>query len=362
MTGIPTHQYGSTGESQDALDYAPANSSTVFFTTDLSEMYNSTTSAKRGIRYLNGRRQVLLRDEINTSGTIQWRMHTNATVTLSDNNMTASLALGGETLVATLRSPSGAAFSTQEPAARLSSDPTTTVNNGQTWNMSPDQPNPGVTVLMIELAAGDQTIEVLFNVRRCLSPACGRRSRKLTHSSNTAAMVRLVAVELCQPAEHRARFVVAHLARVKRLVVCYYFSRPLSRHCSPLHRSSYCRSLRSLSSFTIVIPRLPHLSVVSSCLSRSHFHGLRTCMDTGFSRCTKSTSCARLWRHRFQSRATQDPSEVSRRGEWRPKRRAAEPAVKGPEGSDGDAQAWSLAGSGGMRLHVCNAPSALRID
>jgi hypothetical protein len=35
-------------------------------------MSKRAQSAKRGIRYLNGRRQILLRDEINTSGEIQW--------------------------------------------------------------------------------------------------------------------------------------------------------------------------------------------------------------------------------------------------------------------------------------------------
>lgn len=48
VTGVPTTKFESTGEAQDALDYAPANSSTVYFTTDLSEMYNSTT-VSRGV-------------------------------------------------------------------------------------------------------------------------------------------------------------------------------------------------------------------------------------------------------------------------------------------------------------------------
>lgn len=104
-------------------------------------------------------------------------MHTNATVTLSNNGATATLNLGGEQLIATIRSPSGAAFTTQTPAARLDSDPTTTVYNGETVTASADQPNPGVTVLMIDVAAGDQTIEVLFNVRCALSLhlCCPRR-------------------------------------------------------------------------------------------------------------------------------------------------------------------------------------------
>lgn len=94
-------------------------------------------------------------------------MHTNATVTLSNNGATATLNLGGEQLIATLRSPSGAAFTTQTPAARLDSDPSTTMYDGESVTASADQPNPGVTVLMIDVAAGDQTIEVLFNVRCC---------------------------------------------------------------------------------------------------------------------------------------------------------------------------------------------------
>lgn len=89
-------------------------------------------------------------------------MHTNATVALSNSDRTATLTIGDETLVATLRSPSGATFGTED-AQRLSSDPTTTQFDGATVTMSEDQPNPGVTVLTIDVAAGTNTIEVLFN-------------------------------------------------------------------------------------------------------------------------------------------------------------------------------------------------------
>ncbi|BGP24134.1 heparinase II/III family protein [Rhodotorula toruloides] len=162
VAGVPQTTFQSTGEAQDALDYTPANSSTAFFTADLSEMYNSTTSVKRAIRFINGRHQVLLRDEVDSSAAVQWRMNTNATVALSNNNQQATLTLGGETLVMQLRSPSGAQFGTAQPT-RLPSDPTSTYYDGATVTMSPDQPNPGVTVVTIDVAAGNNVIEVLFN-------------------------------------------------------------------------------------------------------------------------------------------------------------------------------------------------------
>ncbi|GAA6057364.1 hypothetical protein JCM3770_005727 [Rhodotorula araucariae] len=162
VDGQPTTTFGSTGEAQDALDFKVANGSTVYFTADLGEMYNSTTSAHRAIRFVNGRRQVLLRDEVDTTAPVQWRMHTNATVTLSDSDRTATLKLGSETLVATLRAPAGATFGTQA-AERAASDPTTTNYQGAEVTMSADQPNPGVTVLTVDVAAGANTIEVLFN-------------------------------------------------------------------------------------------------------------------------------------------------------------------------------------------------------
>lgn len=81
-------------------------------------------------------------------------MHTNATVTLSNNDRTATLALGGQTLIATLQQPTDATFGTAD-AVRLSTDPA--LPSGQV-----DQPNEGVTVLTIDIAAGSNTIAVLF--------------------------------------------------------------------------------------------------------------------------------------------------------------------------------------------------------
>lgn len=80
-------------------------------------------------------------------------MHTNATV--SANGATATLELGGKTLIATILSPSGATFGTQVDPTRASTDPA--LPSGQV-----DQPNTGVTAVTIDLPAGQQTIQVLF--------------------------------------------------------------------------------------------------------------------------------------------------------------------------------------------------------
>lgn len=79
-------------------------------------------------------------------------MHTNATVSLTNNNQTATLTLNGKTLIATLLLPSEGTFGT-EAAEAASTDPVP---------VSPNQPNPGVTVLTVDVAAGTNTISVLF--------------------------------------------------------------------------------------------------------------------------------------------------------------------------------------------------------
>lgn len=83
-----------------------------------------------------------------------WRMHTNATVTISSNGASATLNLDGQVMTVTiLNPPSGAVFTTGD-AVRFSSFPAPP---------QPDQPNPGVTVLIISVPAGTYTLEVLFN-------------------------------------------------------------------------------------------------------------------------------------------------------------------------------------------------------
>lgn len=112
----------------------------------------SSTSFSRGIRMLNNRKQVLLQDEINVQDALQWRMHTNATVSISGDTIT--LTLDNQTLIMqVLNPPSGLNISTSA-AIRFDTDPTPP---------QPDQPNPGVTVVTMDLPAGTYTLEVLFN-------------------------------------------------------------------------------------------------------------------------------------------------------------------------------------------------------
>jgi len=152
----PTVKYDSSGTLQGSSTVVNiTDSSAAYFTTDITSAYFSATSVKRGIRTINNRKQVLLQDEITSSGPIQWRMHTNATVTVNSGNTTATLELDGQTLQMSILSPgSGATISTAD-AVRYPSDPTPP---------APDQSNPGVTVIIISMdAGGPYTLEVLFN-------------------------------------------------------------------------------------------------------------------------------------------------------------------------------------------------------
>lgn len=128
--------------------------STAFWTADISSAYFSATSVQRGIRLLNERQQVLLQDEINSQATVQWRMHTNATVAIDSGGTSTTLTLDGQSMtVSMLNPPSGATFS-RSAAVRFATDPIPP---------EPDQPNVNVTVLIISLPAGTYTLQVLFN-------------------------------------------------------------------------------------------------------------------------------------------------------------------------------------------------------
>ena len=150
----PPTTYASTGDLQTSLTFAANSSSAAFYTTDMSAAYGGT-SIRRGMRLLNARRQMLLQDEITgSSESAQWRMHTNATISYSSGNRVASLALGGQTVrVSILDSAPSVTFQTLQPT-RLSSDPSPP---------AADSPNPGVSVLAINIPAGTTTLQVLFS-------------------------------------------------------------------------------------------------------------------------------------------------------------------------------------------------------
>ncbi len=112
----------------------------------------SSTSVKRGVRLLNSRKQVLIQDEVTATAGVQWRMQTNATIEVGGT--TATLTLDNQKMQVTIvNPPSGATFSRSD-AVRFSADPTPPLA---------DQPNPGVSVLIIDLPAGTYTLQVLFN-------------------------------------------------------------------------------------------------------------------------------------------------------------------------------------------------------
>lgn len=153
VLGTPSVNHGTSNTSQGSSTvFTPPQDSTAYWTTDLTSSYFNVNSVKRGIRMINGRRQVLLQDEINSQSEVMWRMHTNATIV--PNGQSATLTIDGKTMqVSLLNAPSGASFS-KSAAVRLSSDPTPP---------EPDQSNDGVNVLIIDLPAGTYTLQVLFN-------------------------------------------------------------------------------------------------------------------------------------------------------------------------------------------------------
>ena len=175
VLAAPTVTHGTSGTVQGSSTVmdVPSDSS-AYFIADLTSAYFNvyvlrmrlyaefaltiipSTSFSRGVHLINGRKQVLIQDEINAQQSVMWRAHTNATVTVSTDGLTATLTIGSATTtVQLLNPPSGAQFTTME-AVRFSTDPPTPAGN-------PDQPNDGVTVLVISLPAGSYTLEVLIN-------------------------------------------------------------------------------------------------------------------------------------------------------------------------------------------------------
>ncbi|KAI0347815.1 hypothetical protein BDW22DRAFT_1319654 [Trametopsis cervina] len=153
----PTPKHGTTGETQGSSTvYSVPGSSTAFWTADLISAYNDTSSYKRGIRTLNGRKQVLLQDDITTSQPIMWRMHTNATVTIDQSGTSATLQINDQTLVMQVLNPTSGVTITQGPAQRFPDDPPLPAGGD-------DPDNPTVTVVMITLPAGTYSLQVLFN-------------------------------------------------------------------------------------------------------------------------------------------------------------------------------------------------------
>ncbi|KAG2014283.1 heparinase II/III family protein [Coprinopsis cinerea AmutBmut pab1-1] len=155
VDSAPTVRHDSTGDAQGSSTvYTPGDDSTAFWTTDMTSAYFDATSVKRGGRFLNGRRQILIQDEVDAQAEIQWRMHTNATISIDSSGTSATLTLDGKEMQVILLDPPAGARFTEQPADRQGIEPIPAFG---------DQANDGVRVLSIVLDAGSYTLSVLFN-------------------------------------------------------------------------------------------------------------------------------------------------------------------------------------------------------
>ena len=105
---------------------------------------------------LNGRKQILIQDDITSTGSMMWRMHTNATVNVDSSGTSATLTIGSQTLIMQILNPTSDMKISTMDAVRFSTDPQ--LPTGVT-----DQPNPGVKVVTINMDAGTKSLQVLFN-------------------------------------------------------------------------------------------------------------------------------------------------------------------------------------------------------
>jgi hypothetical protein len=156
VSAVPTIiSQGTSNTTQGASTiFTVPSDSSAFIVTDLSTAYDA--NVKRGIRFLPGRRQILLQDElVGITDTSQWRVQTNATISIDSTGRIATLALGGQNLVAQILSPDGVTFQ-DLPSTRTSNAPA--IDPGLT-----DMDNLGARVLAINLPTGDNTVQVLFN-------------------------------------------------------------------------------------------------------------------------------------------------------------------------------------------------------
>jgi hypothetical protein len=95
---------------------------------------------------------------------VQWRAHTNATVAVASNGTSATLTLGGQTLIASIVNGfDGAVFTTTTPPTRAAADPP--VPTGPNFSTEDgDQPNDGVTVLIVDNTnGGSYSLEILLS-------------------------------------------------------------------------------------------------------------------------------------------------------------------------------------------------------
>ncbi|TCD65659.1 hypothetical protein EIP91_002332 [Steccherinum ochraceum] len=158
VTASPTVAHGTSNTTQGSSTvFTVPSDSTAFWTTDIQSGYDGNTSSYlRGIRFINARKQVLIQDDITSTQPMMWRAHTNATVSVDQSGTSATLTIGTSTLLLQILNPTSDMKISTGPAVRFPDDPATPA-------ISPDQPNPGVTVVMINMDAGTKSLQVLLS-------------------------------------------------------------------------------------------------------------------------------------------------------------------------------------------------------
>jgi hypothetical protein len=115
----------------------------------------SSRNVKRGIRFLNARKQILLQDELTANADAQWRVQTNGTITINSSGTTATLTIEDKKMqVQILSGPSGAKFQ-DLPSSRTAKAP-------QLLAGTVDQDNSPARVLAIDIPAGTTNLQVLW--------------------------------------------------------------------------------------------------------------------------------------------------------------------------------------------------------
>ncbi|WFD31273.1 hypothetical protein MSPP1_002307 [Malassezia sp. CBS 17886] len=184
---LPENQFTSTNVTQnEKLDFTPGKEDVAYFISDLSSCYQQDKgTVRRGIRYLNGRRQILVQDEAQKqTKDVQWRVQTNATAELSKDKRVATMTIdqvrnpNGATgldaklgkpvkMVATILQPEGATFAVN-PAYNKDEQPNYLYGGNQVPKQKKDAdgnmiaaevPDPEVNILSIDLK-GDQASNV----------------------------------------------------------------------------------------------------------------------------------------------------------------------------------------------------------
>ncbi|KAG8875439.1 hypothetical protein FRC20_003853 [Serendipita sp. 405] len=145
VSAQPTIRHDSSATAQGASTiFSVPSDSSAFVVADLTSAYGS--NVQRGVRFLPGRRQVLVQDELtDVTDAAQWRAQTNATISIDTDGRTATLTLEGKKLVAQILSPEGVQF-TDLPSTRTDNAP----------GLAPglkDMDNLGARVLAIDIPA-----------------------------------------------------------------------------------------------------------------------------------------------------------------------------------------------------------------